>query len=265
MSFQDRICKAFCAEVRVNKFKGGFGVSTPFQGRNGDDLGYYILGPDGDSKFRIVDNALTVALFESEGATLDSDSRLAAFNEIISTYGAAYEENDGEISIDKVAFQDLERKSLDFMALLLRLQDMYLLTHERTKNTFLEDVENKLRSLSIDGLTIAQNVPVSEQLTDVIPDFVITKVGQLKPVALFVVNQNEKLWQAMHLKLLADYEFNMPLSVVALLQSDKTGSAPLRAKADNRLDAVPKWEGDEMAAIGRILREVSVPTSAFIH
>lgn len=265
MSFQDRICKAFCAEVRVNPFKGGYGVSTPFQGRDGDILGYYILGPDKDAKFRIVDNALTVALFESEGATLDADSRVAAFNEILSIYSASYHEEDGEISIDGVVFQDLERKSLDFMALLLRLQDMYLLTQERTKNTFVEDVENKLRSLAIEGLTVMPGEAVSEKLTDVIPDYLIRKTGQSKPVALFVVSQNEKLWQAMHLKVLADYEFNVPLSVVALLQSDKIGSAPLRAKADNRLDAVPKWEGDEIAALGRILREVSVPSSAIIH
>lgn len=265
MSFQDRICKAFCAEVRVNAFKGGFGVSTPFQGRDGDILGYYILGPDEASKYRIVDNALTVALFESEGATLDSETRLGAFNEILAVYDAVYDDQDGEVFIDGVSFADLETKSLDFMALLLRLQDMYLLTQERTKNTFVEDVENRLSALSIEGLDIKRNEPVSHHLSDVVPDYIMKKDGVGKPLALFVVSQNEKLWQAMYLKSLAEFEAQIPLKVVALLQSDRTGSAALRAKADNRLDAVPKWDGDEFAALGRVLRELEVPPSALIH
>lgn len=265
MSFQDRICKAFCAEVRVTPFKGGYGVSTPFQDRQGDMLGYYVLGPDALGKYRIVDNSLTVARFESEGATLDSETRLSAFNEILSSYGAALEEEDGEISMGPINHADLDRKSLDFMAMLLRLQDMYLLTHERTKNTFMEDVENKLNSLTIDGLSIESGAPVAANLTDVIPDYLLKKDGIDRPVALFVVSQNEKIWQAMHLKMLADYETETPLSVVALLHSDKVGTAPLRAKADNRLDGVPKWEGDEIAALGRVLRELEVPQSALIH
>jgi hypothetical protein len=265
MSFQEKICKAFCADVRINPFKGGFGVSTPFQSGDGDVIGYYVLGPDADQNYRIVDNALTVALFESDGATLDSETRLSAFNEILGAYDAIYDEDDGEISIDNVKFGNLERRSLDFMALLLRLQDMYLLTQERTKNTFLEDVENKLNSLDVDGLKIQKDQPVSSILVDVIPDYLLTREGQETPVALFVVNQGEKLWQAMHLKLVAEHEYGTPLSVVALLQSDKIGSSKLRSKADNRLDAVPKWEDDEVAAIGRILREVNVPSTAVLH
>lgn len=265
MSFQDRICKAFCAEVRVTPFKGGYGVSTPFQDRQGDLLGYYVLGPDVSGKFCIVDNGLTVAVFENDGATLDSETRLSAFNEILGSYGAVFTDEDGEISMGPIYHADLERKSLDFMAMLLRLQDMYLLTHEKTKNTFLEDVENRLNSLAIEGLTIESGVPVAADLTDVIPDYLLRKAGFDRPVALFVVSHNEKIWQAMHLKMLADYETGTPLSVVALLHSDRVGTAPLRAKADNRLDAVPKWEGDEMAALGRVLRELDVPPNAFIH
>jgi len=67
MSFQQRICKAFCAEVRVNQFRGGFGVSTPFaDALTGDPIGFYVVGPQPGHKFKIMDDALTVARFESE-------------------------------------------------------------------------------------------------------------------------------------------------------------------------------------------------------
>ena len=172
----------------MTPFKDGFGVSTPFEDRDGDILGYHVLGPYERDKYKIVDNALTVALFESEGAALDSETRLSAFNEIVGGYSALYDEVEGEIRIADVSQKDLGAKSLDFMEMLLRLQDIYLLTQERTRNTFIEDVDNRLSSLSIDGLPVKAGQPVSTQLTDVVPDYILTKDGLDKPVALFVVN-----------------------------------------------------------------------------
>ena len=65
-------------------------------------------------------------------------------------------------------------------------------------------------------------------------------------------------WQAMLLKLIAELEVQKPLSVVAMLESDKTGSAKLRAKAANRLNALTNWQGDETAAMARVLSELDV-------
>ena len=259
MNLQKRICEAFCSEVSVHPFEGGFGVSTPFADSvSGDQLGFYVLNRGGARDFKIVDNALTVERFESEGAGLDSKQRLESFNEILSAYGGSYDEETGELHMSGVWSQDIERKSLDFMAMLLRLQDMYLFTKERVRNTFLEDVANRLHDLNVAGLTVEADQPVSDKLGEVVPDYVLRKDGVSRPVALFVVNGNEKLWQAMHLRMVADYEAKQPLSVVALLETDTTGSQKTRAKASNRLDAMPNWRGDEAAALGRILKEVDV-------
>jgi hypothetical protein len=262
MSLQKRICEAFCAEVRVNQIRGGFGVSTPFaDAHTGDGLGFYILGPADGQKFKIVDDALTVARFESEGATLDAQQRLESFNEVLATYGGRYDEGTGELTIDDVPASALERKSLDFMALLLRLQDMYLLTRDRTKNTFADDVAAKLEALSVQGLTVDAGVPVYQDLSEVIPDYVLRRTGYGKPLALFLATNDVKLWQAMHLQLVAEYEARKPVAVIALLETGHTGSAKVRDKAANRLAAIPNWRGDEGAAFQRILRELEVPHS----
>lgn len=263
MSLQKRICEAFCAEVRVNPFRGGFGVSTPFADINtGDGIGFYILGPSDAQNFKIVDDALTVARFESEGATLDSQQRVESFNEVVATYGGRYDEDSGELVIDDVRPDQLERKSLNFMALLLRLQDMYLLTRERTKSTFADDVRNRIETLkNVPGLTVEADTPVYEELSEVIPDYVLHRSGRSKPLALILANTNEKLWQAMHLQMAANYEAEKPISVIALLETGHTGTAKLRDKANNRLTAVTNWRGDEAAAFSRILRELEVPHS----
>ncbi len=259
MSLQQRICKAFCAEVRVSPFRGGFGVSTPFaDALTGDPIGFYVVGPQPGHTFKIVDDALTVARFESEGATLDSKQRLANFQEVLSIYGGAYDEDSGELAIPDVLEGDLERRSLDFMALLLRLQDMTQQTQERTRNSFVEDVARRLDALEVDGLSVEFGVPVFPDNKEVIPDFVLRKAGHDKPLALFLARDNEKLWQAMHLQMAAEYEIQRPVSIVVLLESGSTGAQKMRDKAANRIDAVTNWKGDEGAAINRILRELEV-------
>lgn len=261
MSFQERLCKAFCTEVRVNKFKGGYGVSTPYRDGYGDVLGYYVLGPDEQNTYRIVDNALTVDLFEGAGATLDSQTRLAAFQEILTSGGASYDEDTGEISIEDVSYQDLERKSLNFMALLLRLQDMYFLTQERTESTFQEDFERRLEEFKAPGFEFQRRAAPSPGLSDVEADFVLRSADSRSPVALFLVTQNEKLWQAMYLKSEAE-NIGADVSVVALLQKLSTGTDKLRAKAQNRLDAVAFWQGDEEAAFRRVMKELRTPLTS---
>jgi hypothetical protein len=259
MSLQQRICRAFCAEVRVNPFRGGFGVSTPFaDALTGDPIGFYVVGPQPGHTFKIVDDALTVARFESEGATLDSKQRLANFQEVLSIYGGAYNEDSGELAISDVLDGDLERKALDFMALLLRLQDMTQQTQERTRNSFVEDVARRLDALEVDGLSVESGVPVFPDSKEVIPDFVLRKAGHNKPLALFLARDNEKLWQAMHLQMSAEYEIRRPVAIVVLLESGSTGAQKMRDKAANRIDAVTNWKGDEGAAINRILRELEV-------
>jgi hypothetical protein len=259
MSLQQRICKAFCADVRVNAFAGGFGVSTPFaDALTGDPIGFYVMGPQQGRKFKIMDDALTVARFESEGASLSSKQRMTNFKEILSVYGGSYDEDSGEIAIADVMESQLERKALDFMALLLRLQDMTQQTQERTKNVFAEDVARTLNTLEVEGLCIASDVPVFPDSKEVIPDFVLRKAGHIKPLALFLAKDNEKLWQAMHLQMTAEYEIKKPVSIVVLLESGNTGSQRMRDKASNRIAALTNWRGDEGAAINRILRELDV-------
>lgn len=259
MSLQQRICKAFCAEVRVNPFRGGFGVSTPFaDALTGDPIGFYVVGPQPGHTFKIVDDALTVARFESEGATLDSKQRLANFQEVLSIYGGAYDEDSGELAIPDVLEGDLERRALDFMALLLRLQDMTQQTQERTRNSFADDVARRLDALDVEGLSVEAGVPVFPDNKEVIPDFVLRKAGHNKPLALFLARDNEKLWQAMHLQMAAEYEIQRPVAIVVLLESGSTGAQKMRDKAANRIDAVTNWKGDEGAAINRILRELEV-------
>ena len=260
MNLQDQICKAFCADVHVNAFNGGFGVSTPFTNSlTGDTLGFYVVGPE-RGRYRVIDDALTVLNMEAAGTTLDTDTRKQAFMGLLNEYDAQYDEHTGEIFMQDIPEIGVERKSIDFMALLLRVQDLQMLSRENVQNTFFEDVQARLTAVSFEGYSFESRTPVSDNLSEVVPDFVLRRTDH-RPVALFLSSTSEKLWQAMFLRNIARHEAKTPISVVAMLERDTSASSKLRAKASNRLDAVTYFRGSESDAIERVLDELGISTA----
>lgn len=262
MSLKQRICQTFCSSVEATHFNGGWAVSTPYTNHLGDRIGVYVIGPDG-GPYRIIDTALTVAYLEAEGATLDSETRRRAFHTMLDQYGASFDDELGELFIDSVPDTDLPRKILDFSALLLRMNDMLLMTEDRVRSTFRDDVKRALISELAGKATIREDEPPYAELSDVIPDLVAQADGR-DPVAIFIATNESKLWQAMHLRMTADYEARKPLQVVAILETDSSATGKVRAQADNRLDAVPRYQGDAKQAIQRVVTEV-VGRSSSVH
>lgn len=253
MGLKQQICQAFCQGVEVSTFKGGLAISTHYMNRVGDRIGMYAMGPT-NGLYRIVDNALTIAMLAAEGATLDNQGRRAAVAGLLSEYRAGYDDEMGEVFIEDVPETDLPRRILDFSALLLRLNDIALLTPERVESTFKEDVKQKLRDQIGDRAIITEDEPVSDNISEVTPDMVFRAKGR-DPVALFIATSETRLWQAMHLRMIADYERHVGLSIVAMLEADNSVGQKVRIQADNRL-VVPRYRSEPGAAIQRVVREV---------
>ncbi len=256
MGLKEQICRAFCESVRVSPFKGGLAIGTPYKNfASGDPIGIYAIGPNA-GLYRLVDNALTVAFLEAEGATMDAASRRDALAHILEQHGAAYDEEMGEIFRDGVRESELPKAILEFSALLLRLNDLILLTVERVKNAFEDDVRAAIRQdMERRNIKFAEGQPVSSDLADVIPDMVFYPNNR-DPVALFIATNDAKLWQAMLLRVIADSEKHRPLSVVAVLETENSVSQKVRVQADNRLDATPRYRSGPDDTIQRIARVV---------
>jgi hypothetical protein len=265
MELKEKICRAFCQNVQVTAFKGGLAISTPYQNfLSGDPIGIYALGPKAGT-YRLVDNALTIALLEAEGASLDAATRRDALAQILAQHSAAYDEEMGEIFKDGVSEEELPSAILEFSALLLRLNDLILLTVDRVKNAFEEDVRAAVRAeMDKRQIRYTEGQPVSDELTGFTPDMVFYPVGR-DPVALFIATNDAKLWQAMLLRIVADSEKHVPLSVIAVLETDTSVSQKVRLQADNRLDAVPRYRGGPDDTIHRITRVIIGNEAATQH
>ena len=68
----------------------------------------------------------------------------------------------------------------------------------------------------------------------------------------------------MHLKLVASHEKHLSVIVVAMLEKDVAVSSRVRQHADNRLDAIPRYENDKAAALDRVIKAV-VGNEIYVH
>lgn len=252
---KEQICRAFCDELSVRETESGYAIATAYEDASGEPIGFYALGPDVNDRYRLIDSGTTVAFLEAAGASLESRTRLEAFHELLSEYGADYDEDRGELAIPDLEERELPIASLRFMALLLRLKDLLLITRERVESTFREDVIAALRERLEGRAVIKEGEPSSEKLADVVPDLLIEAPNQL-PVALFLATTDSKVSEAIYLQMVAAHEAHIKLTVIAMLENESTVSKALRQRADNRLDAVPRYRRDERAAIERVVKEV---------
>jgi Domain of unknown function DUF1828 len=253
---KEEICKAFCDDLHVRQTAAGYAISTPYESVSGEPIGFYAIGPDEMGRFRLVDDGATITFLEAAGASLDgSTTRQNAFDELLSEYGAIYDDNMGELRIPDLEERELPLASLRFMALLLRLRDLLLMTRERVESTFREDVINALRERLGGRATIKEEEPAIPRIADVVPDLLLEAPNH-RPVALFIAQTDGRVNEAIYLQMVATLEAKFPLSVIAMLEQDSSVTRNLRQRADNRLDAVPRYRRDEHAAIERVAREV---------
>jgi hypothetical protein len=255
VGLKQEICRVFCHGLSVQEMANGLAISTIYDNFMGDPLGFYALGPDGDGFYQLTDDGTTIPYLEASGASLDSDTRLAAFNEMLNQYNVVYREPEFQLCIERVSVDDIADQALRFLAFLLRVQDLLLMTRERVENAFREDVLEKLRDRFSGRADIKESEAISLTLSDIIPDMVI-QANSRYPVAVFIGTTSQKVTDAVLLHTLAMYKHKVAVRVVAVLESESSLPKKFMQRADNHLDAVPRYSKDEIAALDRIEREV---------
>lgn len=251
---KDELCKAFCDELRFNEVPAGLAVSTGFDGLGGEPLGFYIIGPDRADRYHLEDDGTTVPLIEAEGADLEGQTRAEALAQMLEEYGALYDEDRSELTSLPVRKEQLPQLAMRFVALLLRLQDLVLLTPERAASTFKEDAARAIREALGDQAEISENASIAPTIE--FPADLVLKAPNRDPVAIFLASTEQRVLEAVVAQMAAIYEARAACAVIALLDKDTSVTRRIRKHASNRLTALTYFEGDESAAMTRIYREV---------
>jgi hypothetical protein len=262
---KEALCKEFCDQVRISTVPDGLAVGTSFIGPDGDPIGFFVIGPSERGLFRVEDSGSTVPILEASGADLDLPSRSQAFYDLLAQYDVQYDEIRGELKTPPLEEAEVPRAALRFLTLLLRLQDLTYLAREKAENTFREEAIRDLETAIGNRAKLTQNDIVDESLKEWPADIVI-RAPNRKPVAIFLVMENAKLYEAMLLQTDAELKAKVECTVIALLETDTSVTQRVLKQAMNRVTPL-HYRGDEKTAIARIGREALgfVSGSAAIH
>ena len=251
---KEKLCTAFCEQLEIREVGAGLAVSTGFALSSGEPLGFYIVGPDAVGRYRLEDDGTTIPMIEAAGIDLDVQTRQDAVDAMMSEYDASYDADRGEIRTAVIAESEIPAAALKFVALLLRLQDLILLTPERITSTFREDAAQAIKTALLGRAVIKENEPIAPGIE--FPADLIVEAPGRDPVAVFLAMTEQRVLEAVVAQMAAVYEAGSACSVIAMLQKDSSVSRKMRQHAGNRLSALPIYEGDERAAIQRITNEV---------
>jgi hypothetical protein len=259
---KDELCAAFCHDLQVTQVPAGLAVGTAFQKSDGDNIEFYVVGPDSAGMYRVQDDGATVPYLEACGADLGVQARAEAFNEILSEYDVTYDEATSEIVSDLIPRELVPKAGLRLVAALLRLQDLVLMTRERAENTWVQEAKRDLEKAVAGRATIDYDAAVFPALSDYPADAVV-KAENRAPVAVFFGTGDSKVYEALLLQSGAKYEFHIDVQVVVILEKDSGVTRKARLRADNHL-IVPRYRGAERDAIGRIM-EAAVGERPTMH
>lgn len=255
---KQELCQAFCDELTVRDVPMGVAVSTAFSFPDGDRIGFYVKEVNGC--FEIQDNGLIFPNLEANGLDRKNKAREEALRSLMAEYGVVLDEEEREFHLAASSRDQLPSAALRFVSFLLRVGDLLLLAEDRVASTFRLDVERILRERIGEGALIQERQPISATLSDFPPDFLIKAAGR-DPVALFLGTSDARVLEALFVQMRAEHEEHVPVKIITLLEREKAISAPVRQQATNRLDSVLHFRGDEVAAIGKVVKEVGLGTA----
>src|SRR5262249_1588457 len=113
--------------------------------------------------------------------------------------------------------------AIRFVSMLTRVAALSAMRPELVLNTFREDAIRRIKDELNSKVIIEERRPVSEALAEFEPDLVLRAMTQPRPpVAVFVAVSDARLYEAIFLKLSADYEVSEDCAVVALIEREDT-------------------------------------------
>lgn len=191
------LCNAFCTGLSMREVPIGYAIKTPFVGPDGDSLAIYLRRQTGSpSVVRFEDDGSTIASLIEDGVSLESDARSNALAELLKQYDAFHDENGAVLHTDYFDESRAPANFTKFMALMLRVQDLRMLTRERVRESFKDDVRKFVEEHFHGRVAIAEDVNPNEILRDYVADFVLTAANGAT-LAVYATSTENKALEAL--------------------------------------------------------------------
>jgi hypothetical protein len=256
MNIERMLCEAFCDGITVEKVSAGLAVATAFEDGAGDRLAFYVVPDETSGLYRLEDDGSLVPTLVAMGTDVAEGQRARLFETILKQSGVQFDSETGELRTEPVPDHAVPMAAIRFISMLTRVAGLSATRPEVVVNTFREDAVRRIREELRDKVTIGEREPVSSDLAEFEPDLLL-RAENRPPVAVFIAVSDARLYEAIFLRMAADHEARQYCSVVALIEREGSRliTNRMRQRAQNRLDAVPVYYGEESAAVARIARE----------
>jgi hypothetical protein len=191
------LCKALCSGLAMREVPIGYAIKTPFETQDGDSIALYLRrAPTTPHIVRFEDDGGTIADLEADGVSLDSETRSQALADLLKQYDAHYDEANSVIHTDYFDDTRAPANLAKFMALMLRIQDLRLLSRDRVRETFKEDVRKFVERYFQGRVKITEDENPNEVLRDYVADFVL-QADNGNTLAVYATSTENKALEAL--------------------------------------------------------------------
>jgi len=255
VAFEKDLCAAFCGGLEVHPVGVGYAVSTAFQDNSGDRIAFYIEA--GEAGFDLVDGGDFLPELIARDIHISSGMRGDLLNAILAEAGAYWDRETYEIRSDAVPEAEIAPRAIRFLSALIRVRDLALITKDRVKSAFREDFIREVTTRYGQDFEIEEGVPPSKELLEFPADVVLRPVAGGRPAAIYLVNNSDKLNEA----LLAWQEVNKleaDVAMVAVIEDNRMSNINKMKfqRAQNRRLPMPIFRGGERDTVDFIAEEM---------
>lgn len=251
------LCEAFCNSLRVRKVPLGWAVSTAYYNIDGDPILFYILPSETNPKtYRLEDDGTQITLLAAQGVNIKKGTRRDALDSLLNEYSLTWDHESQIVYSEYADEKNIAKRAMEFIAFLLRLQDLVLLDTQTVINTFRQDALAAVHKYFDPRAIVSENESMSPGLSLYSADVVIMSQNQNgpSPLALYLGTTEEKGLQALVFKMESEKYRGLDSKVVLLVEHSKKN--PLRdqtyALAQARLDGVLSFRGVEEDSMSRL-------------
>lgn len=260
-ALKESLQRSFAAAVNVRAVPSGYAISSIFKDRSGDPISFYLV-EDADG-LRVEDDGEYLANLIARDIPINQGQRADLLDAILEDSSSYWDRETYEIKSASFTREEAPSRIAGFLSSLVRVRDLELLTREVVRSTFRDDVGSALIKRFGRFADIDENAPVSAEFSEYPADFVIRPrdVAGSIPGAVYVVNSNEKLGEALLLHMEMQTDAPDQFAVIGLIEESdmKLLSRRKFQRNQNRSLPMPIFRGDENAALNLIARRMRVP------
>ena len=256
------LCSTFCGGVSVNPVASGYAISSAFEDSSGDPISFY-LTPSEDG-YVIEDDGSYLSHLIAKDIPIDQGQRGQLLEAILSQANAFWDRETLEIRTPAFPAGDMPRRVIEFLSSMIRVRDLELLTREVVRSTFREDAISAITRTLGHAANLNEDESVGKEFKKFPADLVIrphVNIAGAKIGAVYFVNTNDKMNEALLLKMEAERLNHSDFAVIALVEDSEMRQLNRRKfqRAQNRDLAMPIFREDEDAAMNLIRLRLNIP------